>query len=211
MKEVKKEVKDGTKETMKVEGKMFIFTAPSGAGKTTIVRHLLSQYEFLDFSVSATTRDKRDYEIDGRDYYFLTKEEFDEKVEADEFIEWEEVYEDRYGTLKSEVERVWANGKHIVFDIEVKGATNIKKLYGDKCKAIFIKPPSIEILIERLKNRNTESSSSLRKRIARVKREMTYQNSFDDILVNDLLDVTLKEAEFFVETFIFGKPFEEEE
>jgi guanylate kinase len=198
-------VKDGQ------DGKMFIFTAPSGAGKTTIVRHLLNTYEFLDFSVSATTRNKRDYEIDGKDYYFLTREEFDKRVEGDEFIEWEEVYEDRYGTLKSEVERVWEHGKHIVFDIEVKGATNIKNLYGDKCKAIFIKPPSLEILINRLKNRNTESASSLRKRIARVKREMAYQDTFDEVLVNDLLNVALKEAEFFVETFIFGKPFVEEE
>ena len=196
---------------LKDEGKMLIFTAPSGAGKTTIVRHLLKQYDFLDFSVSATTRDKRAHEVDGKDYYFLTKEDFDKKVENDEFIEWEVVYEDRYGTLKSEVERVWASGKHIVFDIEVKGATNIKNMYGDRCKAIFIKPPSLKILIERLKNRNTESASSLRKRIARVKREMAYQDSFDAILVNDLLAVTLKEAEFFVETFIYGKPFEEEE
>ena len=196
---------------VKKDGKMFIFTAPSGAGKTTIVRHLLKNYDFLDFSVSATTREKRDYEIDGIDYYFLTREEFERRVDCDEFIEWEEVYEDRYGTLKSEVERVWESGKHIVFDIEVKGATNIKKLYGDKCMAIFIKPPSVEILIKRLKNRNTESASSLKKRIARVKREMTYQNSFDAILVNDLLDVAFKEAEFFVETFIYGKPFEEEE
>lgn len=196
---------------LKDEGKMLIFTAPSGAGKTTIVRHLLKQYDFLDFSVSATTRDKRAHEVDGKDYYFLTKEDFDKKVENDEFIEWEVVYEDRYGTLKSEVERVWASGKHIVFDIEVKGATNIKNMYGDRCKAIFIKPPSLKILIERLKNRNTESASSLRKRIARVKREMSFQDSFDAILVNDLLAVTLKEAEFFVETFIYGKLFEEDE
>jgi len=196
---------------LKIEGKMFIFTAPSGAGKTTIVRHLLKQYDFLDFSVSATTREKRAHEVDGKDYYFLSKEEFEKRVKADEFVEWEEVYEDRYGTLKTEVERVWASNKHVVFDIEVKGATNIKELYGDRCKAIFVKPPSLEILIERLKNRKTESASSLKKRIARVKREMTYQNSFDEVLVNDLLDVTLKEAEFFVETFLFGKLFDEEE
>ena len=195
----------------KSEGKMFIFTAPSGAGKTTIVRHLLKQYDFLDFSVSATTREKRAHEVHGKDYYFLSVSEFDEKVKAGEFIEWEEVYEDRYGTLKSEVDRVWALGKHIVFDIEVKGATNIKKLYGDRCKAIFIKPPSLEILIERLTNRKTESASSLRKRIARVKREMTYQYTFDEVLVNDMLEVAQKEAEFMVETFIFGKPFDEEE
>lgn len=193
------------------EGKMFIFTAPSGAGKTTIVRHLLKQYDFLDFSVSATTRGKRPHEVDGKDYHFLSKEEFDRRIENDDFVEWEEVYEDKYGTLKSEVDRVWESGKHIVFDIEVKGATNIKKLYGDRCKAIFIKPPSLKILIERLINRNTESEASLKKRIARVKREMTYQNTFDEVLVNDLLDVAKKEAEFFIETFVYGKPFDEEE
>lgn len=193
-------------------GKMFIFTAPSGAGKTTIVRHLLKTYDFLDFSVSATTREMRDYEVDGKDYYFLTPEEFRKRVDNDEFIEWEEVYKDQYyGTLKSEVNRVWESGKHIVFDIEVKGATNIKNLYKDKCQAIFIKPPSLEILIERLTNRKTESDASLKKRIARVKREMEYQDTFDAILVNDLLQVALKEAEFMVETFVYGKPFDEEE
>jgi guanylate kinase len=191
---------------------MFIFTAPSGAGKTTIVRHLLRTYDFLDFSVSATTRAMRDYEVDGKDYYFLTPEEFRAKVDNDEFIEWEEVYEDQYyGTLKSEVDRVWKSGKHIVFDIEVKGATNIKNMYDSKCQAIFIKPPSIEILIKRLTERKTESDTSLRKRIARVKREMAYQDTFDAILVNDLLQVALKEAEFMVETFVYGKPFDEEE
>lgn len=198
--------------TTSKEGKMFIFTAPSGAGKTTIVRHLLKTYDFLDFSISATTRDKREHEVDGKDYYFLTPEEFRAKVDNDEFIEWEEVYEDQYyGTLKSEVDRVWESGKHIAFDIEVKGATNIKEMYGDKCHAIFIKPPSLEILIERLTNRKTESESSLKKRIARVKREMTYQDTFDAVLVNDLLQVAFKEAEFMVETFVYGQPFDEEE
>lgn len=191
---------------------MLIFTAPSGAGKTTIVRHLLQQYDFLNFSVSATTRDRREHEVDGKDYYFLTPEEFKQKIANGDFIEWEEVYENQfYGTLESEVERVWAANQVIVFDIEVKGATNIKKMYGNKCQAVFVKPPSLEILIERLKNRQTESAKSLKKRIARVTHEMTYQNKFDTVLVNDLLAVTLKEAEFIVETFVFGKPFDEEE
>ncbi len=192
-------------------GKMFIFTAPSGAGKTTIVRHLLQKYDFLDFSVSATTRKKRPHEVDGKDYFFITPEEFRNKINNGEFAEWEEVYEDQYyGTLKSEIERVWAKGKHIVFDIEVKGATNIKKMYGDRCLAVFIRPPSLEVLIERLKNRKTESEKSLKKRIARVKKEMKYENTFDKVLVNDLLEVAFVEAEYIVETFVFGMPLEEE-
>ncbi len=185
------------------EGKMFVFTAPSGAGKTTIVRHLLSEYDFLDFSVSATTREKRTHEVDGKDYYFLKPEEFRAKVENGDFIEWEEVYDDQfYGTLKSEVDRLWENRKHIVFDIEVMGATNIKSMYKEACLATFIKPPSLDILIERLTNRKTESASSLKKRIARVRREMGYENSFDRVLVNDLLQVALKEAEFIIEDFL---------
>ncbi|GLR17945.1 guanylate kinase [Portibacter lacus] len=188
---------------MDFKGKMFVFTAPSGAGKTTIVRHLLKTYDFLDFSISATTREKRDHEENGRDYYFMSPEEFRYRAENDEFVEWEEVYEDQfYGTLKSEVTRLWENKKHIAFDIDVRGATNIKKLYGDDCLAIFVKPPSIETLISRLERRRTESEESLKKRIARVKREMNYENSFDRILVNDLLEVTFKEAEFIVEGFL---------
>lgn len=195
-----------------IDGKMLIFTAPSGAGKTTIVRHLLKEYKFLDFSVSATTRKKRDQEIHGRDYYFLSPEEFRDLIEKDQFIEWEEVYENQYyGTLKSEVSRLWSLGKHVVFDIEVKGATNIKNLYRDKAHAIFIKPPSLEILIQRLTDRATESKSSLDKRIARVKEEMTYQDTFDAILVNDLLEVAKKEAEYMVETFVLGTPIDHEE
>ncbi len=185
------------------KGKMFVFTAPSGAGKTTIVRHLLSHFEFLDFSISATTRAKRDHEVNAKDYYFLTPQEFRTKVKNNEFVEWEEVYDDQfYGTLKSEIDRIWAKNKHIVFDIDVRGATNLKGMYGEDCLAVFIKPPSLEILIERLKSRNTESQGSLKKRIARVKREMGYENDFDQILINDLLQVALKEAEFLIEDFL---------
>lgn len=194
------------------QGKMLIFTAPSGAGKTTIVRHLLEKYDDLAFSVSATTRAKRPHEVDGVDYYFLTVPEFRERAKAGEFVEWEEVYEEQYyGTLRSEVSRLWSEGKHIVFDIEVKGATNIKDMYTDQCLATFVKPPSLEILIERLKNRKTESAESLKKRIVRVKEEMSYEHSFDRILINDLLEVTLKEAEFLVETYLYGKILDEEE
>ncbi len=185
------------------KGKMFVFTAPSGAGKTTVVRHLLKKFDHLGFSISATTRDKRKGEKDGKDYYFLSVEEFKARRRSRKFVEWEEVYEDQYyGTLKSEVERLWADKKHIVFDIDVKGARAIKKKYGDQCLAVFICPPGVETLIERLTNRNTESEKSLKKRISRVKREMKFQNKFDKVLINDLLEVTLEEAEIIVEDFI---------
>ena len=187
------------------EGKMFIFTAPSGAGKTTIVRHLLDKFRFLDFSISATTRNKRLHEQDKVDYYFMTVDEFKQNAANGAFIEWEEVYEDQYyGTLKSEVERIWSNKKHLVFDIDVKGAQNIKRFFGDKCMSVFVRPPSVDVLIERLVNRNTETSESLQKRISKVRREMEYENTFDMVLVNDLLEVSFVEAEHIVETFIEG-------
>lgn len=187
------------------EGKMFIFTAPSGAGKTTIVRHLLDKYNFLDFSISATTRNKRPHEQDKVDYYFMSVDEFKENVANGAFIEWEEVYENQfYGTLKSEVERIWSNNKHLVFDIDVRGAQNIKRFFGDKCMSVFVRPPSVEILIDRLVNRNTETPESLQKRISKVRREMEYENTFDMVLVNDLLEVSFVEAEHIVETFIEG-------
>jgi len=187
------------------EGKMFIFTAPSGAGKTTIVRHLLDKFRFLDFSISATTRNKRQHEQDKVDYYFMTVDEFKQNAANGAFIEWEEVYEDQYyGTLKSEVERIWSSKKHLVFDIDVKGAQNIKRFFGDKCMSVFVRPPSVDVLIERLVNRNTETSESLQKRISKVRREMEYENTFDMVLVNDLLEVSFVEAEHIVEIFIEG-------
>lgn len=187
------------------EGKMFIFTAPSGAGKTTIVKHLLAKYSNLGFSVSATTRGKRDYELNGKDYYFLSLNEFKQKISNAEFLEYQEVYPDQfYGTLKSEVERIWASGKHLIFDIDVRGAQNIKKIYNDRCMSVFVRPPSVQTLIERLVNRNTETPESLQKRINKVKREMSFENSFDVVLVNDLLDISLTEAENIIQTFILG-------
>jgi guanylate kinase len=190
-----------------MEGKMFIFTAPSGAGKTTIVKHLLSKYYKLGFSVSATTRNKREYEIDGKDYYFLSLEEFKAKVADGDFIEWEEVYPDQYyGTLKSEVDRIWAMGRHLVFDIDVRGAQNIKNIYKERCMSVFVRPPSVSTLVERLTQRNTETPESLEKRISKVKKEMSFENCFDIVLVNDLLDISLREAEHIVNTFIQGMP-----
>ncbi|MFZ1789214.1 MAG: guanylate kinase [Saprospiraceae bacterium] len=188
--------------------KMIVLTAPSGAGKTTLVKHLLETYDFLDFSISACTRPRREHEIDGKDYYFFTPQEFKDKIASGGFIEYEEVYENQfYGTLKSEVNRIWESGKSIVFDIDVKGAINIKKLYKDDCLTIFVKPPSFDILVERLTNRNTETPASLKKRIARIKRELKYETRFDAVVVNDLLEVAKKEAEYLVENFILGKPF----
>lgn len=187
--------------------KMFIFTAPSGAGKTTVVKHILSKYDMLDFSVSATTRSKRPHEIQGKDYIFMTVPEFKEKVANGDFVEWEEVYPDQfYGTLRSEVDRVWNMGKHLVFDIDVRGAVNIKNIYKDQCMSVFVRPPSVSTLIQRLTERNTETPESLEKRIGKVKKEMAFENSFDIVLVNNVLDITLKEADHIVETFIYGVP-----
>jgi len=189
-------------EEKKFEGKIIIFTAPSGSGKTTIVRHLLGKYSFLGFSVSATNRKKRPKEIDGKDYYFLEPEKFEKCVKEDKFIEWEEVYPGKfYGTLKSEIERIWSQKKHVVFDIEVKGATNIKRLYPDNSLAVFVRPPSMTELRRRLTARNTETPESLRKRLARAEEELTYETSFDKIVINDLLEVALEEAEQLIESF----------
>lgn len=175
---------------------MFIFTAPSGAGKTTIVRHLLKTFDHLDFSVSATSRAARSHEQDGKDYYFKSVEEIKELIEADAFVEWEEVYENQYyGTLKSEIERLLGLGKKIVFDIDVQGALDIKKVYGDRALAIFVDPPSKDVLFERLRGRNTETPESLKKRIAKATRELTFRDRFDMKLLNDDLQTALSDAE----------------
>lgn len=183
---------------------MVVFTAPSGAGKTTIVRHLLEKYAGqLSFSTSATTRKKREGETDGEDYYFLNHEEFRTKIEENEFIEYEEVYKDRYyGTLRSEVDKIVDSGLKVVFDIEVNGAQNIKDRYDEKCLVIFVKPPSFRILVQRLTKRGTETPKSLEKRIKRIKKELLYEESFDMILLNDVLEETLQEAERIIETYV---------
>lgn len=185
------------------EGKLVVITAPSGAGKTTITRHLLKTFECLDFSVSATTRKRRSHEEHGNHYYFISKKKFESLIEKKAFIEWEEVYKGQfYGTLKEEVERIWSNGKHIVFDIDVVGAKNIKKMYKDQCMAIFIKPPSLEVLVERLIYRRTEDPKSLKKRIQKVKRELKYEKKFDKVLINDKLEIALKDAESLILSFL---------
>lgn len=183
--------------------KLFLFAAPSGAGKTTIVQHLLSRYEQLSFSTSATTRPKRPHETDGKDYYFISPAEFRALVKEDGFVEWEEVYAGLfYGTLKREVDRLWGAGKHIVFDIDVKGAINIKKAYPEEAIAVFVKPPSLQALQKRLAARGTEDEANLKKRLDRAAEEMSYENRFDIVLVNDHLPDALRAAEQIIEDAI---------
>jgi guanylate kinase len=183
--------------------KLIIVTAPSGAGKTTIVHHLLKTFDTLAFSVSATNRARRAHETDKIDYYFLSSEEFRRRVSEGDFLEYEEVYDGQYyGTLRSECERLWALGKCIVFDVDVKGAMNIKSAYPDDSLAIFIQPPSKEVLFERLKNRKTETPESLKKRIARATEELTFADKFDAIIVNDKLEKAFWEAEKCVQSFL---------
>ena len=192
--------------------KLIIFTAPSGAGKTTIVRHLLTKFPDLSFSVSATTRQRRTHEQDGVDYYFISMDDFRRKVADGAFVEWEEVYEGLlYGTLRAEVERLWNAGKHIIFDIDVKGAVNLKKAFPDNSLAVFVKPPDPETLFERLRNRQTESEDSIRTRIARAADELTYEDRFDAVLVNDQLDVALAEAESLVRAYLYPEEANEHE
>lgn len=184
-------------------GKAIIFSAPSGSGKTTIVRHLLQTNSDLGFSISASTRDKRGRtEENGKDYYFLSPEEFKKKIDSNEFIEWEEVYEGNfYGTLKSEIERIWRNGKNVIFDVDVKGGLNLKKYFGDKALAIFVKVPSVEVLKERLRDRGTESEQSLSRRLFKAQFEMSFQDKFDVVLVNEDLDKSLREAQRLYDNF----------
>lgn len=180
-----------------MSGKAYIFSAPSGSGKTTIVKHLLKNNPDLGFSISASTRDKRGRtEKDGKDYYFLTPEEFKQKIDQDEFIEWEEVYAGNfYGTLKTEIDRIWNEGKNVIFDVDVKGGINLKKYFGDKALSIFVKVPSIEMLKDRLLERGTENDESLSRRLFKAKFEMTFQDKFDIVLINDDLEKSLQEAQ----------------
>lgn len=187
-----------------MSGKLIIFSAPSGAGKTTIVKHLLSKYnDRLAFSISATTRELRGEEIDGKDYYFISKEDFLHKVAKHAFIEFEEVYSGTfYGTLKSELERIWAQGKHVIFDIDVVGGLRLKSKFPEQALAIFVNPPSLEVLKERLSGRGTDSEEKLKERFAKAELELSYANRFDVILNNFDLEVAKAESEELVLNFI---------
>lgn len=177
------------------KGKAIIFSAPSGAGKTTMVRYLLEKELPLLFSISASSRNRRPNEIDGKDYYFLNVDDFKAKVASNAFVEWEEVYENNfYGTLKSEIDRIWSNHQHVVFDVDVIGGLNLKKHFGERALAIFIEPPSLDVLFKRLKNRATETEKSLNKRIEKATHEMKFSSSFDLIIINDRLEKAKKDA-----------------
>src|SRR5690606_17241061 len=190
-----------------MEGKLIIFSAPSGAGKTTIVKHLLSKYpDKLAFSISASTRDPRSNEVDGKDYYFISKEAFLHKIAHKEFVEFEEVYSGTfYGTLRSEIDRIWESGKIVIFDIDVIGGLHLKKKFGKQALAIFVQPPSLDVLVHRLRSRGTDSEEKLDERIAKADKELKFSNEFDVILENDNLEDACIQAEKLVEGFYADK------
>ncbi len=184
-------------------GKIIIFSAPSGAGKSTLIGHLLKRFPQLEFSISATSRAPRGSEVNGKEYYFLSNEEFKNKVAAGEFVEWEEVYAGTcYGTLRSELKRIWDKGHVIVFDVDVKGGVNLKKIFGDDALSIFIMPPSVEELRRRLEKRGTDAPETIAKRVAKAEQEITYAPLFDKIVVNDSLESAIADAIRITESFI---------
>lgn len=185
-------------------GKLIVFSAPSGSGKTTIVRHLLGKDDLnLEFSISATSREARSHETDGEDYYFMSLKEFKKHMKENDFLEWEEVYRDNfYGTLKSEVERIWAMGKNVIFDIDVVGGLRIKKKFPKQTLAVFVKPPSVDVLKMRLKKRKTESEEKINMRIAKASIEMATAPQFDFIIENNILKSALEQAHLLVTNFI---------
>lgn len=190
-----------------ISGKAVIFSAPSGAGKTTIVNHLLSKYDHFGFSISACTRARRANEAHGKDYYFLTQEEFESKIKEEAFIEFEEVYQGSYyGTLKTEIERLWKEGKCVLFDVDVKGGLALKEYFQERALAIFITVPSIETLEQRLIRRQTDSKDSIQKRIAKYEVELGYQSEFDEVIVNKDLEEALEEVEKVLHSFLENHP-----
>ena len=191
---------------MNIDGrnkKVIIFSAPSGSGKTTIIKRLLTYFPEFEFSISATSRQPRAGEVDGQDYYFLTKESFDENVKNDLFLEWEEVYAGTCsGTLKSEIERIWGNGKVVVFDVDVLGGMRLKEYFGSKALSIFVMPPSIEVLEQRLRIRNTETEEAIQKRLSRSSLELKHSTNFDVTVVNDVLEQAVVEAKINIQSFL---------
>ena len=184
-------------------GKAILFSAPSGCGKTTIIKELMKYFDCFGFSVSATSRAPRGEERDGVDYYYLSREEFMRRVEAGDFLEWEEVYEGTcYGTLKSEVERIWADGRAVVFDVDVNGGRNIKRYFGDDALSIFVMPPSMEVLEQRLRNRGTDSEESISRRLQRSAKELEEAPQFDVTIVNDDLQRAVEETRRVIEKFL---------
>ena len=183
--------------------KVIIFSAPSGSVKTTIIKRLLSYFPEFEFSISATSRKPRAGETDGHDYYFLSKESFEEKVNNNQFLEWEEVYAGtRYGTLKSEIDRIWGNGKIVVFDVDVLGGMRLKEYFGSKALSIFVMPPSIEVLEQRLRIRNTETEEAIQKRLSRSSLELQHSTKFDLTIVNDILENAVEEAKMNIQSFL---------
>lgn len=186
-----------------MEGKCIILCAPSGAGKTSITKFLLTQELGLEFSISACNREKRENEVDGVDYYFLNTEDFKRRIENDEFVEWEEVYNDNYyGTLKTEINRIWNSGKNVIFDVDVEGGLSLTKHFGEKALAIFIKPPSVEALEERLRSRGTEDEEKIQKRLDKAEKELGYSKWFDTIIVNENLETAQQEVLTIVSSFL---------
>lgn len=186
------------------QGKAIIFSAPSGSGKTTIVKRLVEINPDLEFSISASTRDRRGrQEEDGKDYYFLTPQEFKRRIDNKEFIEWQEVYAGNfYGTLKSEIDRIWSLGKNVIFDVDVKGGLNLKEYFGELALAIFVKVPSIEVLEQRLRARNTETEDNISRRLFKAKFEMSFEDQFDVTLVNQDLETSIREAQELYRGFV---------
>jgi guanylate kinase len=186
-----------------MDGKCIILCAPSGAGKTSITKFLLKQDLGLEFSISACNREKRTGEIDGMDYHFLTTEDFKRRIDNNEFVEWEEVYKDNfYGTLKTEINRIWNSGKNVIFDVDVEGGLSLTKHFGEKALAIFIQPPSIEDLEKRLRGRGTEDEEKIQKRLEKAEKELGYSKWFDTIIVNDNLETAQKEVLTIVKSFL---------
>jgi guanylate kinase len=181
--------------------RLFIFSAPSGAGKTTIAKHLLAQYDFMRFSISATTRPRREKETHGKDYYFLSVAEFEAAIQRGELAEYEQIFGNYYGTLKSEIDNALQDGKSLVFDIDVKGALSLQRAYPDDALLVFVAPPSMEILARRLTERNTESAEQLKLRLARAEMELAQEDKFDEVIVNDDLERAFAEARLLVERY----------